>query len=431
MRLICPNCDAQYEIDGTLVPALGRDVECSACGQVWFQPKEPQNPNPVGPEAKPVLSRPLSDSVLSILRDEASRELRNRDIERQGSDPRPGLGDLAAEMGRDTRKEVTDAAAFVSDPLSDRGKDQGDVWAQGLGRTIPPFDIPIIDWPATTVAELNDLQPVPAAPAQNQPAPKPRYEVPPLVLPDAEKLAATLHSPQPAPEVQPTPEPQTDPEAESLAASQLDEPLAPGATSAGFYDEPEVRGDDALSLPGDAAPETVDHAPSAPRDTITPASALPVNTASDGAQPKTEGTAPLDAGIDGDKPLDPVDPNLTASPAHPTSAAKPTSEPPAAPEAPVASPSTPAAAKASALVSTEVAHLPAKIAPSAAKAPAGYRTGFGLALMLAVLALALYALAPRLAGQGEIGAQMMSWRLEVDQARHWLLQEANQLLGRD
>jgi len=37
MRLICPNCDAQYEVDASLIPDSGRDVQCSDCGHVWFQ----------------------------------------------------------------------------------------------------------------------------------------------------------------------------------------------------------------------------------------------------------------------------------------------------------------------------------------------------------------------------------------------------------
>jgi predicted Zn finger-like uncharacterized protein len=37
MRLICPNCGAQYEVDETLVPDAGRDVQCSNCGHGWFQ----------------------------------------------------------------------------------------------------------------------------------------------------------------------------------------------------------------------------------------------------------------------------------------------------------------------------------------------------------------------------------------------------------
>lgn len=37
MRLICPNCDAQYEVDDSVIPPGGRDVQCSNCGHTWFQ----------------------------------------------------------------------------------------------------------------------------------------------------------------------------------------------------------------------------------------------------------------------------------------------------------------------------------------------------------------------------------------------------------
>jgi predicted Zn finger-like uncharacterized protein len=37
MRLICPNCDAQYEVPDEVMPSSGRDVQCSNCGQTWFQ----------------------------------------------------------------------------------------------------------------------------------------------------------------------------------------------------------------------------------------------------------------------------------------------------------------------------------------------------------------------------------------------------------
>lgn len=37
MRLICPNCGATYEVDANLIPAAGRDVQCSNCGHGWFQ----------------------------------------------------------------------------------------------------------------------------------------------------------------------------------------------------------------------------------------------------------------------------------------------------------------------------------------------------------------------------------------------------------
>jgi len=37
MRLICPNCGAQYEVDAGVIPETGRDVQCSNCGNTWFE----------------------------------------------------------------------------------------------------------------------------------------------------------------------------------------------------------------------------------------------------------------------------------------------------------------------------------------------------------------------------------------------------------
>jgi predicted Zn finger-like uncharacterized protein len=37
MRLICPNCGAQYEVPDEVIPQDGRDVQCSNCGDTWFQ----------------------------------------------------------------------------------------------------------------------------------------------------------------------------------------------------------------------------------------------------------------------------------------------------------------------------------------------------------------------------------------------------------
>ncbi len=37
MRLVCPNCAAQYEVDDSAIPDEGRDVQCANCGKTWFQ----------------------------------------------------------------------------------------------------------------------------------------------------------------------------------------------------------------------------------------------------------------------------------------------------------------------------------------------------------------------------------------------------------
>ena len=45
MRLICPNCGAQYEVPSEVIPETGRDVQCSNCGDTWFQ-HHPDHPAP-------------------------------------------------------------------------------------------------------------------------------------------------------------------------------------------------------------------------------------------------------------------------------------------------------------------------------------------------------------------------------------------------
>ena len=37
MRLVCPNCVAQYEVADGTIPETGRDVQCANCHHIWFQ----------------------------------------------------------------------------------------------------------------------------------------------------------------------------------------------------------------------------------------------------------------------------------------------------------------------------------------------------------------------------------------------------------
>jgi resuscitation-promoting factor RpfA len=37
MRLVCPNCEAKYEVPEDAIPDSGRDVQCTNCGHTWFQ----------------------------------------------------------------------------------------------------------------------------------------------------------------------------------------------------------------------------------------------------------------------------------------------------------------------------------------------------------------------------------------------------------
>ena len=105
MRLICPGCEAQYEIDAELLPDTGRDVQCSACGHVWFQhPSQPspsqahsaapvEEETPLGEEESaaptPTPKREIDPGVLDVLREEAAFEAdqREREAETLSSQP--------------------------------------------------------------------------------------------------------------------------------------------------------------------------------------------------------------------------------------------------------------------------------------------------------------------------------------------------------
>ena len=36
MIITCPNCNKQFQIDNSLIPEEGRDLQCGSCNNVWF-----------------------------------------------------------------------------------------------------------------------------------------------------------------------------------------------------------------------------------------------------------------------------------------------------------------------------------------------------------------------------------------------------------
>jgi predicted Zn finger-like uncharacterized protein len=145
MRLICPNCDAEYQVDDAAIPEAGRDVQCSNCGHAWFQvhadaemareaeedvfgdaqsaadiPAAEQaaadvmaEPEPADPDAADTTAMPpsgtrqtLAESVLSVLREEAERET----AVRREEGPAPRYADQTSNLETQTEFGLDDAA---------------------------------------------------------------------------------------------------------------------------------------------------------------------------------------------------------------------------------------------------------------------------------------------------------------------------------
>lgn len=134
MRLICPNCDAQYEVVDDVIPAEGRDVQCSNCGQTWFQhhpdhPPEVEEPEEATPDPQPDLQEPddtptedeerspapepqrreVDPAISDILREEAEREAEARAAEALETQPDLGLdggGEDAERRAREARERM-------------------------------------------------------------------------------------------------------------------------------------------------------------------------------------------------------------------------------------------------------------------------------------------------------------------------------------
>lgn len=122
MRLICPNCGAQYEVADDVIPQDGRDVQCSNCGHTWFEnrgasdvedeffdmpaqmPDISDGAQPVtwekNPEITPAPAAPqrqeLDPAIADILREEAAREADARQREAIESQPDLGLDQTQA-----------------------------------------------------------------------------------------------------------------------------------------------------------------------------------------------------------------------------------------------------------------------------------------------------------------------------------------------
>lgn len=167
MRLVCPNCAAQYEVDDAAIPDAGREVQCSACGKLWFQPgkasaeaetpepvREPEPEAPAQPEPEPTPEpqaeeqaeepgiapapaagqtprRQLDDSLLAILREEAEREAAQRRTEglpietQEEMTLEPAAAQAASRAAAKIAQMQRGPEGEIASPEEDEPEDQG------------------------------------------------------------------------------------------------------------------------------------------------------------------------------------------------------------------------------------------------------------------------------------------------------------------
>ncbi len=125
MRLICPNCGAQYEVDDRVIPENGRDVQCSACGHGWYQMRK--------------------DLVVSS----------EEELDASAAEPE---AEPAPEAEPSTEPEPETAAAAESEPEAEFAPDLGD---EAEEDTVSDLDEPIVDAPEYGGEDRFDEQPEP------------------------------------------------------------------------------------------------------------------------------------------------------------------------------------------------------------------------------------------------------------------------------
>ena len=145
MLIKCPNCNAQYEVPNDIIPAAGRDVQCSSCSKTWFVTSLSGKKSTKDKVSKyeslekgnlskfettesfltDKSNKEVDRDVLEILREEADREIQARLREGDGEDTTKKLSNKKAinkkalpdniEIGT-TLDEAPDTSATVKSP---------------------------------------------------------------------------------------------------------------------------------------------------------------------------------------------------------------------------------------------------------------------------------------------------------------------------
>lgn len=188
MRLQCPNCDAEYEVDSAAIPQEGRDVQCSNCGHGWFQPHPEFAPDPDMESALYDPPPPLAQA--------RPNDARN-DVRNDAPGPRREIDPAALQILREEAAREEALRARDSGAGGQAGAASGRAAGQG-------GDVPIAIPARAAMRRVNRVRlDGPAAP---QPSPPAAAQAPSAAdSPDAAPVAATPAAAAPAPGARPGP----------------------------------------------------------------------------------------------------------------------------------------------------------------------------------------------------------------------------------
>ena len=138
MRLVCPNCEAKYEVPEDAIPETGRDVQCANCGHAWYQMRARSAVAETVPAAAEVAATPVPGQMPApemspepevasapepapetapdpVPGPETSPEPAAEPEAAGSPDLEPVVADAVVALGEGLETGVEDAAAFVAD----------------------------------------------------------------------------------------------------------------------------------------------------------------------------------------------------------------------------------------------------------------------------------------------------------------------------
>ena len=78
MIITCPSCNKKFEIDATLIPTEGRDLQCGSCQHIWFYEIEKEIPEPVISKEKTTEQELFSDEQDEFQLDKILKKTKNK-----------------------------------------------------------------------------------------------------------------------------------------------------------------------------------------------------------------------------------------------------------------------------------------------------------------------------------------------------------------